>query len=105
MLAQVSQAPGTDPIALRLRAAQDMSFQRRLLTRSELFRSASARTVVQTVRALSIEALDGIVQSLALHAGQPGGFGPGHAFQGIGNRQQPKGGPTILLAGRPRAQI
>ncbi len=32
MLAQVSQAPGAHPIALRLRSTQDMGFQRRLLT-------------------------------------------------------------------------
>jgi hypothetical protein len=33
--------------------------------------------------------LDGIVQGLALHAGQPGGFGPGYALKRIGNRQEP----------------
>jgi hypothetical protein len=82
-----------------------VGFQRRLLARSELLRAASPVPVVQAVRSLSIEALDSIVQSLALHAGKPGGLGPGHAFQGIGDRQEPQGGPAILLAGRPHAQI
>src|SRR5688572_16818368 len=61
MLAQVSQTPGADPIALRLRPAQDMSFQRRLLTRAELFRTTGAMAVMQSVRSPSIETLDGIV--------------------------------------------
>jgi hypothetical protein len=32
---------------------------------------------MQIVRSLHIEALDDIVQGLALHAGQSGGLGPG----------------------------
>jgi hypothetical protein len=41
--------------------------------------------------------LDGIVQSLALHPGQPSGFGPGHVLQGIGNGEQPQAGPGVPL--------
>jgi hypothetical protein len=65
MLAQVDQTPGAHPIALRLRPAQDVRLQGRLLTGTELLRATRARLVVQTVRTLSIEALNGIVQSLA----------------------------------------
>jgi hypothetical protein len=64
MLAQVDQTPSTDPIALGLRSVQDVGLERRLLTRSESLRATGTRTVVQTVRALSIEALDRIVQGL-----------------------------------------
>jgi hypothetical protein len=70
-----------------------VGFQRRLLARSELLGAARAWPVVQAVRSLSIEALDGIVQGLTLHAGQPGDFGPGHALGRIGNRQEPQGSP------------
>jgi hypothetical protein len=52
---------------------------------------------MQTVRSFSIEVLDGIVQSLALHPGQPSGFGPGHVLQGIGNGEQPQAGPGVPL--------
>jgi hypothetical protein len=68
MLAQVSQAPGDHPIALRLRSTQDVGFQGRLLTGTELLRATSPGSVVQTVRTLSIEALNGIMQGLTLHA-------------------------------------
>jgi hypothetical protein len=44
---------------------------------------------VQTVGSLGIEALDGIVQSLTFHAGQPRRLGAGHALKRIGNGQQP----------------
>ena len=64
MRAQVDQAPGAHPIALGLRPLQDVGFQRGLLTRAELFRAAGAGAVMQIVRSLSIEALDGIVQGL-----------------------------------------
>jgi hypothetical protein len=82
---------------------QDVGLERRLLAGSELLWAASARTVVQTVRALSIEALDRIVQGLTFHAGQPSGFGPGHALQGIGNGQQPQAGPGVPLTSSPLA--
>jgi hypothetical protein len=72
---------------------------------SELLRAAGARTVVQTVRAFGIEALDSIVQGLALHPSQPCGFGPGHALERIGNRQEPQGGPAVLLTGCTHAQV
>ena len=64
-----------------------MGLERGLLTGAELFRATSPGPVVQSVRSLSIEALYGIVQGLALHASQPGGLGPGHALEGIGNGQ------------------
>ena len=99
MLAQVDQAPGAHPIALGLRPLQDVGFQRGLLTRAEVFRAAGAGAVMQTVRSLSIEALDGIVQGLTLHASQPRGLGPGHALERIGDRQQPQAGPGVPLAG------
>ena len=60
---------------------------------------------MQSVRSLSIEALDRIVQGLALHAGQPSGFGPGHALERIGDRQEPQDGPAVLLTGCTRAQL
>jgi hypothetical protein len=99
MLAQISQAPGAHPIALRLRPAQDVRPERRLLTRTELLRATGARPVVQAVGSLSIEALDRIVQSLTLHAGQPRGLGPCHTLKRIGDGQQPQGGPAVLLMG------
>ncbi len=58
---------------------------------------------MQTVWSFSIEALDCIVQGLALHAGEPGGFGPGHALKRIGNGQQPQAGPGIPLTSSPLA--
>ena len=70
-------------------SAQDVRLEGRLLTRTELLRAVRARPVMQTVRSLSIEALKGIVQGLALHSGQSRRLGPRHALQGIGNRQQP----------------
>ena len=103
VLAQVNQTPGANPIALGLRPVQDVGLERGLLTRTELLRATGARPVVQTIGSLSIEALDGIVQGLTFHAGQPGGLGPGHALKRIGDRQQPQAGPTILLAGSPLA--
>ena len=83
-----------------------MRLERGLLTRAELFRAAGAGAVMQAVRSLSIEALDGIVQSLTLHAGQPGGLGPGHALERIGDRQQPRAGPGVpLRAARWRGRM
>ena len=105
MLAQINQTPGTDPIALGLRPVQNVGLERRLLTRAELLRPTGTRAVMQTVRSLGIEALDGIVQGLTLHTGQPSGFGPGHAFQGIGDGQQPQAGPGIPLTSSPLAQV
>lgn len=60
---------------------------------------------MQAVRALSIEALDRIVQSLTLHAGESGGRGPGHALQSIGNRQEPQSSSAVLLMGCTPAQV
>ena len=105
MLTQVDQTPGTDPIALGLRPVQNVGLERRLLTRVELFRATRAGPVMQTVRSLDIEALDRIVQGLALHAGQAGGFGPGHALERIGNRQEPQSSSAVLLMGCTRAQV
>ncbi len=85
--------------------AQDLGLERCLLAGAELFRATGSGPVVQTVRSLSIEALDGIVQGLALHAGQPGRLGPGHALERIGNGQEPQSGPAVLLMGSPSAQI
>lgn len=73
MVTQLAHAHGAQPIALRLTSAQDTGFERCLLTRSELFRAVSARTIVQTMRDLSIEALDNIVNGLTLHIHQPNG--------------------------------
>ena len=41
IVTQINQSPGADPIALRLRSPQDMGFQRRLLTGTELLRATS----------------------------------------------------------------
>jgi hypothetical protein len=79
MLAQVDQRPGAHPIALGLRPVQDVGLEGSLLTGVELLRATRPGPVMQTVRCLDIEALDGIVRGLTLHAGQPSGFGPGHA--------------------------
>src|SRR4051794_33911089 len=68
MLAQVDQTPGAHPIALGLRPVQDGGLERGLLTRAELLRAAGPGPVMQTVRSLGLEALDGIVQGLTLHA-------------------------------------
>lgn len=76
-----------------------MGLERGLLTRAELFRATRARPVVQTVMTLNIEALDGIVQSLALHAGQPRRLGSRHALERVGNRQEPQDSPGIPPAG------
>src|SRR4051794_37213762 len=105
MLAQVDQTLGAHSIALGLRSMQDMRLERRLLARSELFRATGPGPVVQAVRTLGIEALDGIVRGLTFHSGQPGGFGPGHALQGISDGEQSQAGPSVLLASGSLAQI
>ena len=105
MLAQVDQTPGTDPIALGLRPVQDVGLERGLLAGSELFRATGAGPVMQTVRSLSIEALNGIVQSLPFHTGQPSGFGPCHALERIGNGQQPQAGPGVPPTSGPLAKV
>jgi hypothetical protein len=81
-----------------------MSLARGLLSRAELLRTTGTMAVMQTGRSLGIEALDGIVQSLTLHASQAGGLRSGHALESIGNRQQPQAGRGVPLAGSPRAQ-
>jgi hypothetical protein len=81
-----------------------MSLARGLLTGAELLRTTGTMAVMQTGRSLGIEALDGIVQSLTLHASQAGGLRSGHALESIGNRQQPQAGRGVPLAGSPRAQ-
>jgi hypothetical protein len=48
---------------------------------------------------LSIEALDGIVQSLTLHANEPSGTGVGHPLRRVGNGQQPQDSPWVPLTG------
>ncbi|MFC4171417.1 hypothetical protein ACFOYU_05005 [Microvirga sp. GCM10011540] len=53
---------------------------------------------MRTIRSLGIEALDGTAQSLPPHAGEPGGFDPSHALQGIGNRQELQDSPEPPLA-------
>ena len=105
MLAQVDQTPSTDPIALGLRPVQDVGLERRLLTRAELLRATGTRAVMQTVRSLSVEALDGVVQGLTFHASQPSGLSAGHALQGIGNGQQPQAGPGVPLTSGPLAEV
>jgi hypothetical protein len=60
---------------------------------------------MQAVRSLGIEALDGIVQGLTLHAGQPRRLGPGHTLKRIGNRQKSQDSPGIPLAGSALAQV
>jgi hypothetical protein len=60
---------------------------------------------MQTVRSLSVEALDGIVQGLALHTGQSGGLSSGHAFERIGDGQQPQAGPGVPLTSSPLTEV
>jgi len=105
VLAQIDQTPGAHPIALGFGSAQDVGLERCLPAGAELFRATGSGPVVQTVRSLSIEALDGIVQGLALHAGQPGRLGPGHALERIGNGQQPQAGPGVPLTSGPLAEV
>ncbi|EIM30276.1 hypothetical protein MicloDRAFT_00010810 [Microvirga lotononidis] len=95
--------PGAHPIVLGLRPVQDMGLESGLLTRAKLLRATGPRAVMQTVRSLGIEALDGIVQGLALYPGQPRRLGPGHALERIGDRQQPQAGPGVPLASGPLA--
>jgi hypothetical protein len=105
MLAQVDQTPGAHPIALGLRPVQDVGPERGLLPRAELLRAAGPGPVMQTIRSLGIEALDGIVQGLTLHASQPCRLGPGHPLKRIGNRQEAQDSPGIPLAGSALAQV
>ena len=44
---------------------------------------------------LSVEAQHRIAQRLALHPGQPGRFGRGHALQCVSDGQQPQSSPAI----------
>src|SRR4028118_1061742 len=46
----------------------------------------------------------GAAQGWALHAGEPGGLGPAHPLQGVGDRQHPQGRPPVRLASRVPAQ-
>ena len=105
MLAQIDQTPGADPIALRLWPVQDVRLQGRLLPAAELLRATGAGPVMQTIRTLGIEAPDGIVQSLTLHAGQSRGLGSRHTLERIGNRQEPQKSPGIPLAGSALTQV
>jgi hypothetical protein len=67
--AQISQAPGADPIARRLRSAQDVRLQCRLLIKGELLRVTESQSVVETARFFGTGALRRTMQGLALHAG------------------------------------
>ena len=60
---------------------------------------------MEALRSLGIETQHRIAQRLTLHPDQAGRFGPGHAFERIGNGQQPQGRPAIPLAGGAPTQV
>ena len=105
VLAQIHQTPGADPVPLRPGTAQDVRLERGLLSLAQPLGAPRTRLVVKALGSLGVEAQHGIVQRLALHPGQAGGLGAGHAFERVGNGQEPHGGPAVLFARRPSAQL
>src|SRR5215218_2377919 len=98
VLAQVHQAKGADPVSLGPGTAQNVGLEGSLLTGAQPLGATRARVVVEALRSLGIEAQHRIAQRLALHPGEPGRLSPGHAFERIGDGQQPQGRPAIPLA-------
>ena len=60
---------------------------------------------MQALWSLGIEARHGIAQSLTLHCGQARGLGAGHAFERVGESQEPHGGPAVPLTGGTPVQV
>jgi hypothetical protein len=105
VLADVHQTPRADPVLLRPGTAQDVRLERGLLPRAQPLGPAGTRSVVKAVGSLGVEAQHGIMQGLALHPGQARGLGAGHAFERIGDGQEPHRSPAVPLATRPSAEV
>jgi hypothetical protein len=102
MVADVDHAPGTHPVALGVRPAQNPGLERRLLPWRQRLRPARAGPVVQAGHPFRVVAQHGIPERLPLHPGQPRGFRPRQALERVGDRQQPhRGAPVRLDAGAP----
>jgi hypothetical protein len=95
MSTDVHHPPGTYPIPLRVGATQYPGLEGRLLPRRQPSRPARLRPIVQPIQPFGIVAHHRIVQRLALHPGQPGGFRTGQAIQSIGDRQQAHRRPPV----------
>jgi RHS repeat-associated protein len=102
---QVLQPPDAGAVPLQLRSRQDQRHQRRLLAFVELLARSAARSIVQPVHAFRIVTDHGIAQRLAFHAGQPGGFRPGHPLERVGDRDHPRRRPPVLLPPRPQPKL
>ena len=105
MGADVNQAPGAHPVALRVRPAQHPGLQRRLLPRRQRLRTTGAAPVVETGKTLGVVADHGVPQRLPLHPGQASGFGPREAVERVGDRQQARGGTPVRLAPCQAAEL
>src|SRR3954454_7380216 len=101
VLTKIHQTPRADSSPLGIRPAQDVRLERSLLSFAQPLGPARARSIVEAVRSLSIEAQHRIVQRLAFHPSQACGLSTGHALKCVGDGQKPQGGPAVLLVPRP----
>jgi hypothetical protein len=98
--AQIDQTPGANPVALRRRPAQNVRLERGLLPRAQPLGAPRARLVVKPRGARRVEAQHRIAQRLPLHPGQAGRLGARHAFERVGNGEEPQGGSGSRPASR-----
>jgi hypothetical protein len=105
MIADVDQAPRAHLVPFRVGAAEHPSLERRLLPGGERVRPARARPVVQALDPFGVVAQHRVPERLALHPGEPGGFGAREAVERMGDGQEPHGGSAIRLVPCETAQL
>ena len=103
--AEVDDAPGRHPVALRVGAAQHDSLQRRLLALAHPGPTAGAGLVAQALHPFGVEADHPVPQRLPVHPRRPGRRLSAHAIQHVGQRDQPRRHPAISLPSRQAAQL
>jgi hypothetical protein len=105
MIADVDQAPRAHLVPFRVGAAEHPSLERRLLPGGERVRPARARPVVQALDPFGVVAQHRVPERLALHPGEPGGFGAREAVERMGDGQEPHGGSAVWLVPCETAQF
>jgi hypothetical protein len=103
--AQVDDAPGRHPVALRVGAAQHDSPQRRLLALAHPGPTAGAGLVAQALHPFGVEADHPVPQRLPVHPRRVGRRLSAHAIQHVGQRDQARRHPAISLPSRQAAQF
>jgi hypothetical protein len=102
---QVHPPPAHDAVHGPIRSGLDEVGQRGLLLGGEAGRLALGPAVLQSVRAMLIEAVDPIAKGLAVHAADARCVGPVHAVQDGGQRQQAPALVHILGCGREPSKL